>query len=109
MLEALFGIAAPAPKKNELKKPAGSTTPQVAILESRKAHNFSIQLRGLRLTKHEVIGALLEGSFSSFLSDDTYLFCLFTSIYYVIYSNIIPCSHVSGGCCLFSFACDCKG
>ncbi|KAG0559057.1 hypothetical protein KC19_10G075500 [Ceratodon purpureus] len=61
MLEALFGLAAPAPKKNESKKPASSATPQVVILEARKAHNFSIQLKALGLTKHEVIGALLEG------------------------------------------------
>lgn len=70
MLEALFGITAPAPKKIETKNSGPSAPVQVAILESRKAHNFSIQLRALGLTKHEVIGALLEGSFNSFSSDE---------------------------------------
>lgn len=65
MLEALFGITAPAPRK-EPKKSAPAAAVQVQILEARKAHNFSIQLRALGLIKQEVIEALLEG-FSSFL------------------------------------------
>lgn len=67
MLEALFGLAAPAPKKDVKKSASAANIVQVAILEARKAHNFSIQLRALGLTKHEVIGALLDGS-GSFVS-----------------------------------------
>ncbi|CAK9881392.1 unnamed protein product [Sphagnum jensenii] len=63
VLEALFGIQPAAPKKEQTKKPVASSAMagQYAILDSRKAHNFSIQLRALGLTRREVCEALLEG------------------------------------------------
>jgi len=63
VLEALFGIQPAAPKKEQTKKPVASSAMagQYAILDSRKAHNFSIQLRALGLTRREVCEALMEG------------------------------------------------
>lgn len=65
VLEALFGIQQATSKKETTRKPAVSDAPAVvAILDSRKAHNFSIQLRALGLTRREICAALLEGKFT---------------------------------------------
>jgi hypothetical protein len=71
VLEALFGIQTAAPKKEQTKKPVASSAMagQYAILDSRKAHNFSIQLRALGLTRREVCEALMEGTSSMFFND----------------------------------------
>ncbi|KAG0581776.1 hypothetical protein KC19_3G008200 [Ceratodon purpureus] len=61
MLETLFGVL-PAPKKDSTKSTAAQKKPEaVTILDARKAHNFSIQLRALGMRSIEVCEALLEG------------------------------------------------
>lgn len=61
MLETLFGVL-PAPKKDTIKNTGAQKKPEtVTILDARKAHNFSIQLRALGMRSIEVCEALLEG------------------------------------------------
>jgi hypothetical protein len=69
LLDALFGLAAPPTKNPVSQKPAAlSSRPvPVAILDSKRAQNFTIQLRALGLTRQEICGALLEGQASVFL------------------------------------------
>lgn len=69
LLDALFGLAAPPTKNPVSQKPAAlSSRPvPVAILDQKRAQNFTIQLRALGLTRQEICGALLEGQASVFL------------------------------------------